>query len=156
MYILSTWRQTDTQDSCVTSNGNLSPSSSKLGLASFLSFFHLVAPKKSAGKRDPPLFTITSSSSSRLGPGIGMDQTVPRFTTAVFGQHPNSVPSKYWPSSTLLDFSDRMRTNVSKLASRCAQHNTAAYQLGNVSYDTTTPEAKHNTLSLVSIGMRHS
>ena len=32
----------------------------------------------------------------------------------------NSVPSKYKPSSTLLDFSDRTRTGISKLISRCA------------------------------------
>ena len=39
---------------------------------------------------------------------------------AALRQHLNSLPSKYYPSSTLLNFSDRTRTGISKLISRCA------------------------------------
>ena len=39
---------------------------------------------------------------------------------ATLRQHLNSLQSKYYTSSTLLDFSDHTRTGISKLISRCA------------------------------------
>ena len=43
--------------------------------------------------------------------------------TAIPRQHLNeSLPSKYQPNSTLIDFSDHTKTGISKLLSRCALH----------------------------------